>query len=66
MEGTPLSDARQWLAENLTESVAAASRIFHVPKSTLQSSITRHRQPPQRQGGHNKVLTTAQLEALKQ
>ncbi|KFY48584.1 hypothetical protein V496_10253 [Pseudogymnoascus sp. VKM F-4515 (FW-2607)] len=66
MEGSTLSDARQWLAENPTESVAVAARIFGVPKSTLQSSITRLRKPPRRQGGHNKVLTVAQIGALKQ
>ena len=65
MEETPLSNARQWLAENPTESVDATARLFGVPKSTLQSSITRLRQPRQRQGGHNKLLTTTQLEALK-
>ncbi|KFY45855.1 hypothetical protein V494_00721 [Pseudogymnoascus sp. VKM F-4513 (FW-928)] len=65
MEETPLSNARQWLAENPTESVAATARLFGVPKSTLQSSITRLRQPRRQQGGHNKLLTPAQLEALK-
>ena len=63
MEGTPLSNAREWLAENPSESIAAASRIFKVKASTLRMSITR----PQRQqhGGQNKVLTTTQIEALK-
>ena len=63
MEETPLSEARNWLAENPTESIAVAARIFRVPKSSLQSSLTRAHQP--RRGGQNKVLTTAQLEALK-
>jgi hypothetical protein len=35
MENPILSDAREWLAANPSESVAAASRIFKVPKSTL-------------------------------
>ncbi|KFY32424.1 hypothetical protein V493_00216 [Pseudogymnoascus sp. VKM F-4281 (FW-2241)] len=64
MKGTPLSDAREWLAENPSESIAVASRIFKVKVSTLRMSISR----PQRlrRGGQNKILTTAQLEALKQ
>ncbi|KFZ23918.1 hypothetical protein V502_01603 [Pseudogymnoascus sp. VKM F-4520 (FW-2644)] len=66
MEGTPLSDAREWLAGNPTESTAVAARIFRVPKSTLQSSIARTRQPPRHRGGQNKVLSTTQIEALKQ
>jgi hypothetical protein len=45
MEGTPLSNARQWLADNLTESVTVASRIFHVLRSTLQSSMQQLQQP---------------------
>ena len=64
MEGTPLSNACQWVAENPTESVAVAARIFGIPKSTLQSRITRRRAT--QNGGQNKVLTTAQIEALKQ
>jgi hypothetical protein len=63
MEGTPLSDACQWLAENPTESVTVAARLFHVPRSTLQSRITR---PKASHGGQNKLLTTAQIEAIKQ
>jgi hypothetical protein len=67
MEGTPLSNACDWLAENPTESVVAASRIFGVPESTIQTSITQLAQPqcPQR-GGQNKVLTIMQVEVLKQ
>jgi transposase len=65
MEGTPLSNARDWLVENPTKSVVAASRIFGVPESTIRASITRLAQPQRQRGGHNKVLTTAQVEALK-
>ncbi|KFY97969.1 hypothetical protein V498_01766 [Pseudogymnoascus sp. VKM F-4517 (FW-2822)] len=63
MEETPLSQARKWLLENPTESVAATARLFHIPKSSLQSHITRHRAT--QNGGQNRVLTIAQLEALK-
>lgn len=65
MESSPLSEARQWFQENPSESVAAASPIFKVPKSSLQSSITRLTQPRLPQGGLNRVLTIAQIEALK-
>ena len=63
MEGSTLSDACEWLAENPTESVAVAARLFHVPKSSLQSCITRKKA---QYGGQNKMLTTAQMRALKQ
>ena len=67
MEGTPLSNACKWLAENPTESATTASRIFKVPRSTIRSSISRtaQRQRPPQQGGKNKVLSAAQTEALK-
>ncbi|KFY10587.1 hypothetical protein V492_04923 [Pseudogymnoascus sp. VKM F-4246] len=66
MEGTPISNAREWLADNPSESIIAACRIFKVPESTLRLSIKRRVQnPQQRRGGQNKVLSTAQTEALK-
>lgn len=65
MEGPSISEARQWLQENPSKSVAATSCIFKVPKSSLQSSITRLTQPRLQQGGLNRVLTVAQIEALK-
>ena len=63
MEGSTLSDAYEWLAENPTESVAVAAQLFHVPKSSLQSHITRKKAQHR---GQNKMLTTAQMGALKQ
>jgi hypothetical protein len=66
MEDPILSDAREWLAENPSESVAAASRIFKVSKSTLQSSITRLNRTRVGREGHNKLLTIAQTKALKE
>jgi hypothetical protein len=68
MEGTPLSNAREWLAENPSESRRVASRIFQVPESTLRGSIKRRIQnpnPQQSKGGKNRVLSTIQTEALK-
>lgn len=65
MERTSLSNARDWLLENPAETVSAASRIFGVRRSTLQSSIDRLAQPQRQQGGLNKVLSATQVEALK-
>lgn len=64
MEGTPLSNAREWLVENPSESIMTACRIFKVPETTLRTSLKRHTQKLAH-GGQNKVLTTAQSEALK-
>ena len=62
---TIISNAREWLVENPSESINAACRIFKVPESTLRLSIKRRiKNPQQRKGGQNKVLSTAQTEAL--
>lgn len=66
MEDPILSDAREWLVANPSESVAAASRIFKVSKSMLQSSITQLNRIRVGRGGHNKLLTIAQTKALKE
>jgi hypothetical protein len=66
MEDPVLSKAREWLSANPTESVAVASQIFKVKKATLQSSIVWLNRPRVgKKGGQNKVLTAAQIEALK-
>ena len=67
MEGTPLSNAREWLVENPSETATTASRIFKIPTSTIRSSIRRQKPqlPSSGSGGKNKVLSTAQTEALK-
>ena len=62
MEGTPLSNSREWLAENPSEAIIAACRIFKVPESMLRSSISRHAQQLPHRGGKNKLLSTAQTE----
>ncbi|ELR02921.1 hypothetical protein GMDG_01142 [Pseudogymnoascus destructans 20631-21] len=41
MEGTPISNAHEWLVENPSESIIATCRIFKVPESTLQMSLKR-------------------------
>lgn len=65
MEDPVLCEAREWLFANPTESVAAASRIFKVKRETLRSSIARLNRQRVGRGGQNRVLTTAQIEALK-
>jgi hypothetical protein len=65
MEDPILSEAREWLSANPKESVAVASRIFKVRKSTLQSSIDRLHRQRVGKGGQNRVLTKPQIEALK-
>lgn len=66
MEDPILSDARDWLAANPSESIAAASRIFKVKKSTLQSSITRLNRKRVGRRGQNKLLTATQIKAIKE
>ena len=66
MEGTPLSNACEWLAANPSESIGAASRIFKVPNSTIRSKIARAAAPKPPHGGYNRVLSAAQTEALKE
>jgi hypothetical protein len=66
MEGTPLSNACEWLTANPSESIKTASRIFKVPESTIRSRITRAATRKLPHGGHNKVLSIAQIEALKE
>jgi hypothetical protein len=65
MEGTPLSKACEWLIAHPSESASVASKIFKVPRSTIQSRMARVATPPRPHGGQNKVLTTAQIEALR-
>jgi hypothetical protein len=62
MDENQLNEALAWLIENPSESIAVASRLFNVPDSTLRSSITR---PSDTHGGHNKILSDAQILALK-
>jgi transposase len=65
MEDPIISDAGDWLTANPSESIATASRIFKVSKSTLRMSITRLNHPRVGRGGQNKLLTATQTKALK-
>ena len=65
MEGTPILNACNWLAENPSKSVAVATRLFGVLESSIRSRIAQLAQPQRQIGGLNKMLTATQIEALK-
>jgi hypothetical protein len=65
MDKNQLNEALAWLIENPSESIAVASRLFNVLDSTLRSSITRASNTRVSHGGHNRVLSDAQILALK-
>jgi len=63
-----ISMAKEWLNENPTESIAVAARLWHLSPTTLRSSIARDKTTTtitKDRGGQNRILTTAQIEALK-
>ena len=67
-QGSPsISIAKEWLNANPLESIAVAARLHHLSPSTLRSSIARDKDkvPAKAVGGQNRVLTKAQIEALK-
>ncbi|OBT70875.1 hypothetical protein VF21_10070 [Pseudogymnoascus sp. 05NY08] len=66
MEESQLQKATAWALDNPTESITTTARIFKVPPSKLRWSVTRAAKPRPRHGGHNKVLSDAQILALKQ
>lgn len=61
-----LLKAKEWLRDNPTEAATAAARIFGINAVTLWSSISRDRTALEKRGRHNKAVTDAQIEALKQ
>ncbi|RFU29060.1 hypothetical protein B7463_g7278, partial [Scytalidium lignicola] len=50
--------AKDWLAENPTESQSVAAKLFKINKSTLNMAIRRSNQPSAK--GQNKILTISQ------
>jgi hypothetical protein len=67
-KGPSILAAKEWLLQNPTESIAVAARLWHLSPSTLRNSIARDKKtttPRLSHGGQNKVLTEAQIEALK-
>ena len=59
MEGTPLLEAYEWLLENPSKSIDAASRIFKIHRLTIRLRINQLACPKKPRGGKNKVLSTA-------
>jgi len=57
--------AKEWLNENPTESMAVAARLYHLSPTTLRNSIARGKTTVKDRGGQNRVLSKAQIEALK-
>jgi hypothetical protein len=61
---TRIQLAKTFLQEHNNESISTAAKIYNLTRTTLTSSI--HRPDAQRQGGHNKILTSGQEESINQ
>jgi hypothetical protein len=61
-----LREAKAWLKENPSESTSTAAKVFRLRPTSLYSSIARDTPTPHKAGGHNKVLSDAQIAVLKQ
>jgi hypothetical protein len=59
---TRIQHAKTFLTDHPEETIATASRIFKLSRTTLSSSI--HATPYVRQGGHNRILTPSQEQSL--
>lgn len=60
-----IQEAVAFKAEHPTEQACTGARIYHVNESSVRSNIRRRRAGvPTQHGGQNKVLSTAQIEAL--
>ena len=61
-----ISDAKAFKHENPNEKAITAARIHHVKPTTLQSSLQREEiyGKEVQHGGHNKMLSDAQVEAI--
>ncbi|RFU23681.1 hypothetical protein B7463_g12655, partial [Scytalidium lignicola] len=63
---TPIKErilrAKEWLAENPTESQSVAAKLFKVNRSTLNMAILRNNNV--QHGGQNKILTASQEQAV--
>jgi hypothetical protein len=59
-----IENAKQFLKENPTETIACAARIYDLPETTLYSSIRRQKDEKTRRGGHNKILSQDETDAI--
>jgi hypothetical protein len=59
---TRIQHAKAFLIDNPQETIATASRIFQLSRTTLSSSI--YAKPYLRKGGQNRILTPSQEQSL--
>ncbi len=63
-----MDEAKQFLLENPTESIAVAARIFKIKYDALAKSIARDAKRTTavgKRGGHNRVLNDQQEQAIQ-
>jgi hypothetical protein len=60
----PRDEALKFLSENPPEKPTTAARIFKVNASSLRTARQRAAKPESIQGGHNKILSEAQIKAV--
>ena len=64
-----LANAVQWLQENPSEKVTTAGRIFKANPHLIRVAISRAKRRPigkvVKNGGHNKILSNSQEEAIQ-
>src|SRR3981189_3783942 len=61
---TRIQHAKAFLIDNPQETIATASRIFRLSRTTLSSSIHAKPKPYLRKGGQNRILTPSQEQSL--
>ncbi len=61
---TRIQHAKAFLIDNPQETIATASRIFQLSRTTLSSSIYATPKPYLRKGGQNRILTPSQEQSL--
>jgi hypothetical protein len=61
-----IENAKQFLKENPTETIACAARIYDLTETTLYSSIRRQKDEAEKtgRGGHNKILSQDETNAF--
>jgi uncharacterized protein YcbK (DUF882 family) len=63
-----IENAKQFLKDNFTETIACAARIYDLTETTLYSSLSREKNEAEktssRRGEHNKILQSHEVDAL--
>jgi hypothetical protein len=61
-----IAQATTFKLDNPTESSSTAARIYKVNEGSVRQRMRRRKQPqPKQHGGHNKVLSDVQIEAIR-